>query len=113
MSEEVGELIAQSIKEMLNWKIEHTQKMEHGTFVTIRSGELNGHNWFAVILEAQVDNEDHMLDIPPQEEWGDYAMLSIQIEGRGLIIWTYENTETMVPDLMRLFGMFSGTQNSE
>lgn len=113
MSEEVGELIAQSIKEMLQWKIEHTQKMEHGSFVTIRSGELNETRWFAVIMEAQVDNEEHLLDIPPQEEWGEYAMLSIQIEGRGLIIWTYENTETMIPDLMRLFGMFSGNQKYE
>ena len=113
MSEKVGELIAQSIKEMLEWEIEHTQKMPHGTFVTIRSGDLMGTKWFAVILEAQVENERHLLDIPPQSEWGEYAMMSIQVDGRGLIIWTYETTEKMIPDLIRLFGMFSGIDNSE
>lgn len=108
--DELTDLIAQHFEKMLQWDIEHHKYLENGAILTIRQGEFFEKNWWAVFLEVQVDNEDHLKDIPPQHEWGDYALLSFQANGRGFILWAYESFNPMLMDLSRMFGMFLPTE---
>mgnify|MGYP003642238043 CR=1 FL=1 len=109
-TDELIDLLSQNIKEMLTWEIQHSKILEHGCYITIRKGELLGKEWWAVFLEAQVGNETHLKEIPPQSDWGDYVLMSFQVENRGMILWVYETIEEMIGDTSRLFGLFVPNQ---
>ena len=102
----LSELIMQNFEKMLEWDIELSKKLEHGCLVSVRKGEFFGKEWWAVFLEAQIANEDHLKDIPPQSEWGEFALMSFQAGDRGIILWAFEDFDPMVMELSRLFGMF-------
>ena len=106
MSDDITKLITENMQKMLEWEIELSKQLEHGCILTIRKGIFIDKEWYAVFLEAQVGNEEHLLDIPPQNEWGDYALMSFQTGDRGMVLWVYQDFEELVPDMSRLFGMF-------
>lgn len=106
MSDDITKLITDNMQKMLEWEIELSKQLEHGCILTIRKGTFIDKEWYAVFLEAQIGNEEHLLDIPPQNEWGDFALMSFQTGDRGMVLWVYQTFDELVPDMSRLFGMF-------
>lgn len=106
MNDNLIDKLAENFQKMMNWNIEHSKSLEHGCILSIRKGEFFDKEWWAVFLEAQIGNEDHLKDIPPQSEWGEYALMSFQSGDRGIVLWVFEDFNSMIMDLSRLFGMF-------
>lgn len=98
--------LTKNFEKMLEWDIELTKKLENGCIISVRKGEFFQKEWWAVMLEAQIGNEDHLKDIPPQSEWGEYALMSFQSGDRGIVLWVFESFDPLVVELSRLFGMF-------
>ena len=106
LTEELVKLIGRNMEKMLYWDIEMTKTLENGAIVSVRQGDFFEKQWWAVFLEVQLDNEEHEKDIPPEDEWGDYALMSFQIGDRGMVLWVFESMDVMTVELSRLFGMF-------
>lgn len=106
-------LITQNMEKMLDWEILLSKSLENGSVLSIRKGDFIEKEWWAVFLEAQVDNEEHLKDIPPQEEWGEFALMSFQIGDRGMVLWVFSSINELTLELTRLFGMFTAKITTE
>ncbi len=95
-----------AITQILTWEILHESHLEHGGVITFRRGSLGSETWWCAMVEVTISSEEQMLDVPPQEEWGDKVLASSQKDGIGLIVWTFETQDELILEMSRLFGMF-------